>query len=82
MGLGHRVSGEGRILRTLPELPLPRILILGLALAAGLAVSACRKEEQKRPLSFAKGHYAGKPVAEPSHQALDAARARVDKQNF
>jgi hypothetical protein len=57
-------------------------LILGLALAAGLAVSACRKEEQKRPLSFDKGHYAGKPVAEPSHQALDAAKNRVERQKF
>ena len=59
-----------------------RILILGLALAAGLAVSSCRKEEQKRPLSFEKGHYAGKPVAEPSQQALDATKKRVERQAY
>jgi hypothetical protein len=59
-----------------------RIILLGLAVAAGLGLSACRKDEQHRPLSFDKGHYAGKPVAEPSGEAIEAARKRLATQNY
>jgi hypothetical protein len=55
---------------------------VGLALAAGLALASCREDEQHRKLMFDKGHYAGPKIEEPSQQAIDAARKRVETQKF
>jgi hypothetical protein len=42
-------------------MPARRLLALGLLMAAGFAMAACRAEEQGRALWQDKGHYAGKP---------------------
>jgi hypothetical protein len=58
------------------------VLLLGLAVAAGLALSACREDEQHRPLALDKGKYAGPKVEEPRQDALDATRKRIETQKF
>ena len=60
-----------------------RLLLAGLAvIAAGLALSGCRDDEQHRPLFVEKGKYGGPKVEEPSAQALEATRKRLETQNY
>jgi hypothetical protein len=60
-----------------------RVVAAGLAvIAALLLVSGCRDDEQHRPLSFAKGEYAGPKAEEPSPQALTALQKRLQTQNY
>ncbi|MCB1478392.1 MAG: hypothetical protein KDJ62_05885 [Rhodobiaceae bacterium] len=52
--------------------------------AAGLALtlSACRENEQDRPLTFDKGTYGGAPDQALSEQDRDDLRARTHIQQF
>lgn len=54
-------------------------IILTVLAVSGVAVSACKKEEQGRPLSFTKGTYGGAPDTALSEETRRALRARVNK---
>lgn len=54
-------------------------IILTVLAVSGVAVSACKKEEQGRPLSFTKGTYGGAPDTALSEETRRALRARADK---
>jgi len=45
--------------------------------AAGMALGACREDEQGRPLQYHKGRYSGKPDTEISAAARRSIHARV-----
>jgi len=45
--------------------------------AAGMALGACRENEQGRPLNYHKGKYAGKPDTELSAAARRSIQDRV-----
>ena len=55
--------------------------VLGFAVAASVALGACRKEEQGRILWYKKGVYLGKPDSEPSATARRAQRERLLRSN-
>lgn len=58
---------------------------MGICLAAAglaLALSACRENEQDRPLTFEKGVYGGKPDQALSEEKRDELRGRTHIQQF
>ena len=55
------------------------LVILTVFAVSGVAVSACKKEEQGRPLSFTKGTYGGAPDSALSEETRRALRARADR---
>ena len=48
------------------------LLILTMLAVCGVAVSACKKEEQGRPLRFEKGTYGGASDTALSEETLDS----------
>ena len=55
-------------------------LLLGCLLAVGLAIGACRKEEQNRPLQFDKGTYLGEQDQSLTEDQLGELRNRARAQ--
>ena len=57
-----------------------RLLIsLAAIILCGLALSACKSEEQGRPLRFQKGTYGGAPDTALSEEVRRNLRARADR---
>ena len=59
-----------------------RIGICLVAAGLALALSACRENEQNRPLTFEKGVYEGKADQALSEQDRDELRGRTHIQQF
>lgn len=55
-------------------------LIVGSIAVIGLAISACRQEEQNRPLSYNKGVYGGKQVQKLSKEQVRELEFRIRNQ--
>jgi len=55
-------------------------LIGGCIVVIGLTVSACRQEEQNRPLSYDKGVYGGKQVQKLSKDEVRELDFRIKNQ--
>jgi len=53
------------------------VLLVAGVVAAGMALGACREDEQGRPLKYDKGNYAGKPDTELSAAARRSLHDRV-----
>ena len=61
---------------------LSRIGICIAAASLAFTLSACRENEQDRPLTFAKGVYAGMPDQKLNEQDRGELRARTHIQQF
>ena len=60
--------------------PFRTAFLVAGVVAAGLALGACRENEQGRPLNYQKGKYAGKPDTELSAEARRSIQDRVRHQ--
>ncbi len=60
---------------------ISKIALMGVCIAViGLTVSACRQEEQNRPLSYNKGEYSGKQVQKLNKNEVRALDFRIKNQ--
>ncbi len=55
------------------------LISLAAIILCGMALSACKGEEQGRPLRFEKGTYGGAPDTALSEEVRRNLRARADK---
>lgn len=55
-------------------------LLVGSIAVIGLTISACRQEEQNRPLSYNKGVYGGKQVQKLSKDQVRELEFRIRNQ--
>jgi hypothetical protein len=58
------------------------MLGLAIALLLVLAVQACRRDEQSRPLLYHKGSYQGQTEPPLSEQTVEQLRSRAENQKF
>lgn len=55
------------------------LIAFAVIIASGVTLSACREEEQGRPLEFQKGTYGGAPDTQITEETRRKLRARAER---